>query len=82
MVQRALNEVIKALQARLCSACRDGEGGGVQRSVWDPNGECEVWLRVADRLMNGSLGKFKRVASQGEPDDNILFIFFLLCFFF
>lgn len=35
-----------------------GEG---QRSVRSSNGGCGVWPRVADRLMNGSLGEFKRV---------------------
>lgn len=93
MVQQALIGIRKAVQARLCGACRDFGGGGEdwsgegQRSVRGSNGGCGVWPRVADRLMNGRSGEFKRVGRQGEPvlihDDYILIsFFFLLCCFF
>lgn len=35
-------------------------GGG----HWGSNEGCGVWPRVADRLMNGSLGEFKRVGRR------------------
>lgn len=64
----------------------DCSGGG-QRSVRGSNGGCGVLPRVADRLMNGSLGEFKRVGRQRAPvlvhDDYIFnFFFFSFLFFF
>lgn len=59
-----------------------GEG---QRSVRCSNGGCGVWPRVADRLMNGSLGEVKRVGRQGEPvlihEGYICNFFFFYVFF-
>lgn len=56
-------------------------GGG----HWGSNEGCGVWPRVADRLMNGSLGEFKRVGRRAGTNSWRLYFslfFFPFMFFF